>query len=662
MDQGVVEQNGGISFRGFAVQPGDSNVIYAAAEISSWAWAGEERQGREFDLTKGVVYKTTDGGRNWKAAWRGDNLARYVWIDPRNPQVLYISTGIFDREAANSDRVKRLPGGEGVLKSIDGGQTWEHVNNGLNNLYVGSLFMNPRTPDVLLAGTGNNVYHEASGVYLSEDGGQSWSQTLSDDIITSVEISTSNPNIAYAGSSSAVYRSSDGGRHWQQTVSGDRTGWGPPGVLAGFPIDLQADPRDPQRVFANEYGGGNFLSEDGGTTWRVASTGYTGAQVRGLAVDPGQPGRVIAAARSGIFVSFNGGEDWIGINQLPFQAMEWTAVAIDPTDTQHIMAANNWWNEVAYSPNGGSLWLFSNAVIAEGRAGWSVIAFAPSDPKIVYAGSAGYYSAGIFDLGMPGQGIWVNRDGTGKYWQAANTLVTEGTHVTGLAVDHRDAQRVLAATATRGILLTTDGGASWEERNQGLGIPKALSIAMDPANANGLLVGLVRGGTYRSADGGKSWKSSSSGMPPEASVSSIVYDPTNSNVVYAADLFSGVYHSLDGGETWRPLINGLQIRSVNALAISADGLHVYAGTEGGGVYRLDLNGQAPPGAPGPHELEPQPTATAYVYQPGAAKPTASAPPAPAPSGRDVRSCPGAMLPLGLIGAALLRRRGSRSGR
>ena len=45
-------------------------------------------------MTRGVVYKTIDGGKNWKAIWRGENLVRYVWINPRDTDVLYISTGI----------------------------------------------------------------------------------------------------------------------------------------------------------------------------------------------------------------------------------------------------------------------------------------------------------------------------------------------------------------------------------------------------------------------------------------------------------------------------------------------------------------------------------------------------------------------------------------
>ena len=60
----------------------DSDIVYAAAEIGSWEYFGESRQGREFDMVGGVVYKTTDGGENWVQVWHGDNLARYILIDP----------------------------------------------------------------------------------------------------------------------------------------------------------------------------------------------------------------------------------------------------------------------------------------------------------------------------------------------------------------------------------------------------------------------------------------------------------------------------------------------------------------------------------------------------------------------------------------------------
>lgn len=143
---GIVE-NTQLTLRGFAIEPGNSNVVYAAGDIDlgKRLW---------YNATKGVVYKTIDAGLNWTAIWRGDNVARYVLIDPTNVNTLYVSTGIWDREAANSNLAANEPGGVGILKSTDGGVTWRTINTGLNNLYVGSLFMHPTNPNILLAGVG----------------------------------------------------------------------------------------------------------------------------------------------------------------------------------------------------------------------------------------------------------------------------------------------------------------------------------------------------------------------------------------------------------------------------------------------------------------------------------------------------------------------------
>jgi photosystem II stability/assembly factor-like uncharacterized protein len=594
-DAGIKEAQG-ITFRGFAIQPGNSNVVYAAAEISSWVWNhGQERSGREFDMVGGVVYKTTDGGESWSEVWRGDNLARYIWIDPRNTDVLYLSTGFFDREAANSDPQTGQPGGEGVLKSTDGGVTWTKINQGLNNLYVGSLFMDPANPDTLLAGTGNVRYHTNAGVYLSEDGGMNWKQVLRGDNIEAVEISSSDPSIAYAGSSRAIYRSEDGGNTWEQ-VSGGEDGWGAAGVRAGFPIDFQVDPRNPQRIFANEYGGGNFLSEDGGKTWVDASRGYSGAQVRAVAVDPSQPGRVLAAARSGIFTSSDGGSNWVGISNPPVVSMEWNAVAIDPMDPTHIVAGTNWNNILVVSYDGGASWTAAYDLMGQ-RVGWGALAFASSDSNIVYAGSTGYYSAGSFSSTQAGSGVYVSYDG-GKSWSGANDRISQDASVFGLTVNPKDPQQVYAASTNQGLIKTTDGGKVWTALQGGLPQSGAVSVAIHPRDPDVVFAGFERASVFMSADGGKTWKNSGAGMNPEAHIASILFDPADPQIMYAAGLSGGVYRSSNGGQSWTEINDGLFMRSVNALAISSDSQHLYAATEGGGVYRMDLSGQPPSAVPG----------------------------------------------------------------
>ncbi len=596
-DNGVVGYQG-ISVRGFTVDPQDSHTVYAAIEVSSFAWTpnGEQRLGRDFDMTEGAVYKTTDGGEHWVAVWQGDNLARYIWIDPRDHDVLYVSTGIFDREAANSDYTRHYAGGVGVLKSIDGGRTWEVLDqkNGLGNLFIGSLFMNPENPDILLAGVGNDEYGEGSGVYLTTNGGESWQCTLdaSSDVggISSVEFASANPNIAYAGGLRAFYRSVDGGRTWTRQTQGSF--WGPPGVVAGQPIDFQVDPRDPDRIFVNNYGGGNFLSLDGGRTWSVASQGYTGALLLGICVDSRDPERVFAIGRSGPFRSDDGGTTWEGLAYEPAAFKEYYDISLSPEESNTVLDSSELHGTLHRSTDEGYHWetVFQHpSLLSEeyGRHGFKTIVFASSSPSVVYGGMC--VQATTLEAGEPPPsfGIYKSID-DGLTWREANDAHTADQNVNVLAVAPGNASMVYAGTVDGGVFKTIDGGAAWQALNQGLRVLDVRALAIDPVNEEVLYAGAENGGVYKSTNGGTSWQSSSSGMDPQAEVRAIVIDPSNPKVLYAADLRTGVFRSQDGAKTWVKITTGLRTRAVSALAISSDGKVLYAATEGEGVFRLDL--------------------------------------------------------------------------
>ena len=115
--------------------------------------------------------------------------------------------------------------------------------------------------------------------------------------------------------------------------------WGPAGVRAGWPIDFQVDPDHADTLFANAYGGGNFLSTNGGKTWTDASKGYTGALIKDITVDPKDGNRVYASGRNGIFLSTNGGTDWQGLNINPAGGLDNPFVAIDPHLPNRVMTS-----------------------------------------------------------------------------------------------------------------------------------------------------------------------------------------------------------------------------------------------------------------------------------------------------------------------------------
>ena len=337
-------------------------------------------------------------------------------------------------------------------------------------------------------------------------------------------------------------------------------------------------------------------------------------------------------------------------------------MAIDPADPQRVSAGTNWDPVIFQSDDGGQTWIGEGERLREGM-GWRAIVFAPSDPQIVYAGTSAFYSAGTFDDRMPAGGIYVSHDG-GTTWAPANDATSQDANVTALAVDPTDLQVVYAATGNHGLLKTADGGASWTAINQGLpGSPTALSVALHPADSHTLYAGLERAGLYRSTDGGATWQPSAAGMNPEASVSDIVFDPTDPQVMVAADRFSGVYRSTDGGVSWVSINTGLRTRAVNALAISSDGQHLYAATEGEGVFRLDLNGQPPeaaqpPGGPtAPPEVIQPTAASEQPEEPSVPEPTLEPPsPGPSPEGEPGLPCLGGALPLALVGLVWVRHR------
>jgi hypothetical protein len=113
--------------------------------------------------------------------------------------------------------------------------------------------MHPENPDCLLAGAGLVNYGSrgsGSGMFLTIDGGVTWkrgtlegSGEVIEDMITSVEFSTRDPQIAYAAGPRTFYRSVNGGVNWRGMSGGPpQNFYGPLGIKTGFPVDLQVDP------------------------------------------------------------------------------------------------------------------------------------------------------------------------------------------------------------------------------------------------------------------------------------------------------------------------------------------------------------------------------------------------------------------------------------
>jgi len=594
--------NFALIFRGFTIQQGNSNVVYAQAEVRTTP----DLNGWQFFRSKGRVYKTVDGGENWQLIWEGNALARYLIIDPGNPNILYVSHGIFDIEPFDSDCKNGVYAGLGVLKSTDGGQTWTAINNGLTDLTVGSLRMHPTNSQIMFAATGNNACsgfgtsNVLSGVFKTSNGGALWTKVITahdGEPFTAVNFAPSNPNVVYAGSPLAFYRSDDLGATW--TVQ-QKTGfpmWGPPGVGAGFPIDAVVDTANPDTVYANNYSGGVFRSLDGTASWQSWSKGYTGDGVRRMAISASNPAALATVGKSGPFVSPNYGRDWIGIlngDAAHKTGNVWDTVAVNPTNSATILLADAFYGYIFRSTDNGNNF---TQVIKEANAaspnpslnipakfqGFRSLAFAPSNPNIVYAGlsvDTHYYSPN-----PTGTVIYKSIDG-GVTFAAAPSII-DGNNVNRLVVDATDTNKVYAAT-TNGVYKSSSGATSWTY-STALGSRKIEALA---EKAGTVVAGEVAGGVWTSGDGGTTWSGpNNTGISsPNPYIAALTFDPASTNVVYAADFYSGIYKSSDKGLTWAPFpdstMSGLSNRAINDLVMTAEVL--YAGTEGGGVFRYDF--------------------------------------------------------------------------
>ncbi len=188
-----------------------------------------------------VIYVGYASGGVWKSENNGitfrpltDHLASQIVgsleIDPNDSNVLWLGTG-----ENNSSRSSY--GGMGVYKSVDAGETWNHVGLGDTDR-IGRIMVNPENSDHVYVAALGKLYTQGGdrGLYRTVDGGKSW-QTLIEgkNWVGFIDVARSSNGVMYAaawdrsrsawnfvegGKGSAVYRSTDDGESWQKLDNG----------------------------------------------------------------------------------------------------------------------------------------------------------------------------------------------------------------------------------------------------------------------------------------------------------------------------------------------------------------------------------------------------------------------------------------------------------
>ena len=384
----------------------------------------------------------------------------------------------------------------------------------------------------------------------------------------------SHPSTLYAGTAMGVFKSDDGGASWRSASSG----------LPSFRVQTIAiDPTTPSTLYAGTLtpdgvdSVGIFKSTDGAASWTAINeglidplTGISPLDVWSLAIDPKNPGTILAGSRfSEIFKSVDGGLTWQPKTFGGFQyLLETSAIRFDPTNSSRILAASNPLG-LLVSTDGGEDWsTFGNASDT-----FFTIVADPTTPATLYAGNTS------------GSGIFKSTD-SGAHWSTINKGLPGGSGalplVRGFAVDPSHPANLYAGTYGNGLFRSTDGGLNWSSANGAMRSNYVAAIAVGQSST--LLAGTLFSGVYRSADNAATWTSSEAGIDI-AQVTALLADPASPGTVYAAT-FDGVSKSVDGGGTWLGVNNGLPIAPVSALASrSGSPRTLLAATLGSGVWK-----------------------------------------------------------------------------
>lgn len=582
--------------------PGNDSIIYACTPF-------------------GGLWKSTNGGTSWST--NTDQLKSIATsdlaINPVNPKVMYLATG--DGDGWDQASI-------GILKSYDGGNTWDTTSlywtlqiSGPSYFMGTRVLINPDDTALVLAGMSN-------GLFVSSNSGATWKQTLNEDV-KSIEFEPYHPSTVYVGTyDGKFFRSVDSGF----TFVMDSTDFPASGVGR---MTVGVSPADSNRVYV--------LAENSSTS------GYYGLYI---STDRGQtftPKSLFSAGAPNLLGWAQNGNDSTG------QGWYTLSLAVSPTNADSLMVGGvNVWQ----SADSGGAW----SLIAQWTGSGAPYVHADIHELTYLPGSgSAYYAAcdgGVFTRKSNYSGKWTdisNNLEIGQQYSIGLSSLTpglwisgwqdNGTNVSGSPwnqilggdgevcfIDYTNDQNMFASYQNGSLEASTDGGTSWYSATNGISEtgPWTTRWLQDPQQTNVLFAGFKNiwesgdgavswaqfttwgtgqidaiaiapsndvyiyasqgNSVFATADEGVTWTNISGGLPAGlVSCTALAVDPSNPQRVWAT--FSGwvsntkVYQSDDGGKLWKNISSGLPNLPVNCIVAqegSPDG--IYVGTDIGVYY------------------------------------------------------------------------------
>ncbi|MDE0260040.1 MAG: hypothetical protein OXR82_16845 [Gammaproteobacteria bacterium] len=455
----------------------------------------------------------------------------------------------------------------GLLKTVNGGNSWENVFDRQSTVSIGDVAINPADPSVIWVGTGEANNRQSSswgdGIYKSTDGGRSWQHMglRESHHIGRIIVNPQDTDIVYvaalghlwgANPERGVFMTVDGGQNWQHVLSlNDDTG----------AVDLAIDPANPKVLYAAAYQrrrsawgfngggphGGIYKTVDGGRTWRKLGAGLPEGVVGriGLDIFRGNSNVVFATVEheeGGIFRSADKGESWTKVNDLNPRPMYYSQIRIDPNDEKRIYVLGT---ELSVSDDAGRTFFEGDPEVhSDHHALW----INPANSRHLIDGNDG--------------GVWVSRDRSRSWEHLNNYAMGQFYHVT---VDMQQPYRIYGGMQDN----ATWGGPSMVRDRQGIANEHwtqmlacdGMYVAVDPSDGRSIYTNCQNGRIVRYDQATGERKAIQ--PQPVSSEDTLRWNWTTPIVVSPHDpttLFTGankLYRSTDRGHSWTAISEDL---------------------------------------------------------------------------------------------------------
>lgn len=649
-----------------AIAPSDPDVL--------WVGSGEGLQRPDLSTGDGI-YRSLDGGRTWvNTGLRDAQQVARVIVHPADPTRVFVAA-LGHPYGPSTER--------GIFRTTDNGASWQrvlYVDEDTGGMDLAFEPGNPRTVYAVLWSARQAPWEVGSswtrsrqnGLYKSVDGGDTWRRIgeglpTADDGLGRIGIATSDSRparlyaVVGARERSGVYRSDDAGEHWT-LVNADRRLWERDGDFN----EIRVDPQDADVAYiANVV---TWKTTDGGTTFTALRGAPGGDDYHRIWVHPRDSRQLLITSDQGAIITTNGGETFSSWYNQP------------TAQFYHV----NTDNAFPYRVCGGQQESGSACVASRGRYGqvslrdWTPVGVEeygyavpdPRNPDIVYGGKLTRYDrrtgqvqqVGPKPLREPGYRVvrtapvvfsmfdsttlwfasnvlWSTRDG-GNTWRQRSPDLTRATPAPVPATlgvftsddpekgQHRgviytiapspvDGRVVWAGTDDGLIQVTSDGGATWRNVSPPqlqpwakVSILEASHFDADVAYAavNTFRLDDLRPHIYRTRDRGRTWDEIVRGIPDAGIVNVVREDPVRRGLLFAGTERE-VYVSVDDGAAWRSLRRNMPATSIRDIAVKDEDLVV--ATHGRSFWILDGIGTLRRGIAAPASLAVVPSAFAW---------------------------------------------------